>query len=415
MFVTRTLEPRLRAAARQFPVVTVTGPRQSGKSTLCRMAFPEKPYVSLESPDTRDYARHDPRGFLRDLAGGAILDEIQRVPELFSYLQVEVDEHPRRGRFVLTGSVNFQLMASISQSLAGRTALLQLLPLSLQEIRRFPRPPRDLYDLLFRGGYPALHRQKVNPVDWQNAYVGTYVERDVRQLLNVGDLLAFQTFLRMCATRSGQLLNLSGLGADCGVNHGTARAWLSVLETSFLVHRLPVFAANLGKRLVKTPKLHFLDSGLLCFLLGIQAAGQLRRHPLRGAIFESWVVAEILKGHTHRGLPPRLSFFRDRKGEEVDLVVEQAEGVTAIEVKSGETVTGEFLRSLDRFDQAVHAAAPPSVGRVDRVVVYGGSERQERSAARIVPWSDLDGEDWTRSPHRSRSPRHAPGAPSRAR
>lgn len=408
MFVTRTLEPRLRAAARQFPVVTLTGPRQSGKSTLARMAFPTKPYVSLESPDTRDYARQDPRGFLREHAAGAILDEVQRVPELFSYLQVDVDKDPRRGRFILTGSANFQLMASISQSLAGRTALLQLLPLSLEEIRRFPRPPRDLYEVLFRGGYPALHRQKLDTVDWHNAYVGTYVERDVRQLLNVGDLLAFQTFLRMCAARSSQLLNLSGLGADCGVNHGTARAWLSVLETGFLVHRLPVFAANLGKRLVKTPKLHFVDSGLLCFLLGIQAAGQLRRHPLRGAIFESWVTAEILKGHTHRGLPPRLTFFRDRKGEEVDLIVERAGGVTAIEVKSGETVTGEFLRPLDRFHEAVRAMTSPSVGSVDRVLVYGGGERQERSAVGIVPWSELDREDWTRSSRRLLHPKRTP-------
>lgn len=391
--VRRTLQSKLRALARRFPAVTVTGPRQSGKTTLCRAAFPGKPYVSLEAPDLRQYAAADPRGFLHDHRDGAILDEVQRVPDLLSYLQPLLDEHRRPGHFILTGSANLALLGSVSQSLAGRTALLTLLPLSLEEVRRFPRAPDDLLTVLWHGSYPAIFDRRLDPMDWFASYVGTYVERDVRQILNVGDLLAFQTFLRLAAGRSAQLLNLSALGADAGVTHATARAWLSVLEASFVAHRLPPFHSSLTTRLVKTPKLHFYDSGLLCFLLGIRSPAQLREHPLRGPIFETWVAAEILKARVHRGLPPALSYFRDRKGAEVDLVLEPDGRVVAVEAKSARTVAPDFFTAFDTLSALLDRERR---GRsLRRVVVYGGDDRQQRTGVTVLPWSIIDRHDWT--------------------
>jgi uncharacterized protein len=390
--IARTLETRLRALARKFPVVTVTGPRQSGKTTLCRAVFPEKPYVSLEAPDVQDFARTDPRGFLSERRSGAVLDEIHRVPELLSYLQTMVDEHPVRGRFILTGSANFALLQSLGQSLAGRTALLELLPLGLDEVERFPNRPRNLYELLWRGSYPAVYDRRLEPQEWYPSYVFTYLERDVRAVLNVGDLIAFRTFLRLCAGRTGQLVNLSSIGADAGVTHGTARSWLSVLEAGYVIWRLPPFLANVSKRLIKTPKLHFLDSGLACSLLGIQTPQQLRDHPLRGAIFETWVASEILKSRVHRGLQPSLSFFRDRKGLEVDILVELARAVLAVETKSGETIAGDFFTGVQQF--ASWAVSSRLRREVRSYVVYGGTEPQKRSIGTAIPWSRVHRQEW---------------------
>lgn len=390
--ISRVLETRLRAMARKFPIVTVTGPRQSGKTTLCRAVFPDKPYVSLEAPDVQEFARRDPRGFLAGHRQGAVLDEIQRVPDLLSYLQTLVDEHPTRGRFILTGSANFALLQSLGQSLAGRTALLELLPLGLEEVRRFPAPLGGLLELLWRGSYPAVYDRRLKPGEWYPSYVATYLERDVRAILNVGNLAAFQTFLRLCAGRTGQLVNLSLLGADAGVSHGTARSWLSVLEAGYVAWRLPPFFANIAKRLVKTPKLHFLDSGLACYLLGIRSPEQLRDHPLRGAIFETWVVSEILKSRAHRGLQPSLSYFRDKKGLEVDLVVELGQSLLAVETKSGETVAGDFFAGVQAFASLMETSRPRR--RVHRFVVYGGKDPQARSAGTAIPWSRLDQQRW---------------------
>ncbi len=306
--IKRNLEQTLRSCAGQYPVITITGPRQSGKTTLCRATFPDKPYVSLELLDVQDAVRSDPRGFLAQYRSGAIFDEIQQVPELMSYLQVEVDERPEVGRFVLTGSQHFALSEAIFQSLAGRTAVLTLLPLSYSELTRFPTVPGSLFETLCAGGYPRIHDQAISPDRWLRDYVTTYVQRDVRQVLNVGDLQSFTTFLRLCAGRTAQLLNLSSLADDCGINHNTARSWLSVLETSYVVFRLPVWKASLKKRLTKAPKLHFIDVGLACSLLGITSAEQLHHHPLRGALFESWVVSEIYKNRVHAGLSPHLFF-----------------------------------------------------------------------------------------------------------
>ncbi len=392
--IQRTLAAKLTALARRFPIVTVTGPRQSGKTTLCRASFPDKPYVSLEAPDMREFALRDPRGLLADYAKGAVFDEVQRAPELLSYLQGEVDERPARGRFILTGSANFALLQSVSQSLAGRTGLLQLLPLSLDEIRRFPDAPRELFTLLWQGSYPALYDRRLEPRDWFGAYVGTYVERDVRQILNVTDLGAFQTFLRLCAGRSGQLLNASALGADAGVTHNTARAWLSVLETSYLAFRLQPYHANLNTLLVKTPKLHFYDSGLLCYLLGITRPEQVREHPLRGAIFESWVVSEIVKVRAHLGLTANITFFRDRKGLEVDAILERGADLVAVETKSGQTVAADFFNALRSFT-AMLGTRKRSAAKVTALVVYGGTQQQHRSEATVIPWSKLDEVDWS--------------------
>jgi uncharacterized protein len=390
--IRRNLQHRLRALARKFPVVTVTGPRQSGKTTLCRAVFPRKPYVSLETLDVRDFARRDPRAFLAQYAHGAILDEVQRVPDLLSYVQTLVDERPVAGRFILTGSANFSLPQSLGQSLAGRTALLELLPLSLQELRRFSDPPSGLYETLWRGSYPAIYDRNLEPGDWYPSYAATYLERDVRTILNVGDLVAFQTFLKLCAGRVGQLVNLSSLGADAGVTHATAKAWLSVLEAGYVAWRLPPFHANVSKRLIKTPKLHFVDSGLACYLLGIRSPEQLRNHPLRGAIFETWVVSEVLKSRTHRGLPPSLTFFRDRKGAEVDLVIELGRKLLAVETKSGQTIASDFFAGLENFADLVQTSHRQR--DVRGFVVYGGAEPQRRSRASIIPWSRLDKCKW---------------------
>ena len=390
--IKRTLLPHLAKLAKRFPIVTVTGPRQSGKTTLCRAAFPKHAYVSLEAPDVRDHARVDPRGFLSELRGGAVIDEVQRVPELLSFLQVEVDARPQRGRFVLTGSANLLLLQSVSQSLAGRNAIVNLLPCGYEEVRRFPRPPEDMAEVLRSGGYPAIFDRGIEPGDWFASYITSYVERDVRQVLNVGDLVLFQTFLRLSAGRTGQLLNLSQLGADCGVSHHTARSWLSVLEASFVALRLPPFFANVGKRLTKTPKLYFYDTGLACALLGIRDGDQLRHHPLRGALFENWIVTEILKARVHRGLAGGLFFLRDARGAEIDLLVEAGKRLIAVEAKSGSTVASDFFTSFDRLDDALAAALS---GRVqENVLIFGGDTGQRRSSARVLSWREVPGFGW---------------------
>ncbi len=356
------------------------------------MAFPAMPYASLEAPDVREFATSDPRGFLAQFPRGAVLDEVQRAPDLLSYIQGIVDERRRSGMFILTGSQHFGLLEAVTQSLAGRCAVLHLYPFSLEELRLMRRIPANLSTILHRGGYPRIHDRRLDPAEWLGAYVDSYVERDVRQVLAVSDLVSFQTFVRMCAGRTSQLLNLSALGSDCGITHNTARAWLSVLETGFLALRLPPLRANLGKRLVKAPKLHLLDSGLVCYLLGIRRPADLEQHPLRGAIFESWVVSEVLKWRAHRGLPADLAFFRDRKGAEVDLVAVGRHPI-AVEVKAGATVRTDFFAPLATIAASLHPSRPAR-----RVVVYGGDEIQERSAGMALPWSHLDQMDWSGRP-----------------
>jgi hypothetical protein len=378
--VPRTAAPALAALARYYPVVAVTGPRQSGKTTLARSAFPDRPYVNFEEPDTREAASADPRGLLGRFRDGVVIDEAQRVPELFSYLQANVDEDRRPGRFILTGSQQFGLHSGISQSLAGRVGYLHLLPFSLEELSRV-RKPASLHAMLHAGGYPPIHDRGVPPGVWFRDYVQTYVERDVRQLVNVRDLGLFQRFVRMCAMRAGQTLNLSSLAADCGVTHNTAQAWISVLEASYLVFRLPSWHRNLGKRLVKAPKLHFYDAGLAAWLAGTTDAESLALSALRGPLFEGWVAAEAMKYRFNRLNDAACAFFRDSNGNEIDLVVERGARVAAIEAKSGETLAGDWFAGLERFATLA--------GDVTPFLVYGGERALRRGSVAVHGWRDL--------------------------
>jgi predicted AAA+ superfamily ATPase len=387
--IKRNMDALLRRSARSFPVVTVTGPRQSGKSTLCRKFFPRHPYINLEAPDLRRFALDDPRGFLSEYPDGAILDEIQRCPELASYLQTLVDEDRRRGRWILTGSQNLTLLESISQSLAGRTAVLNLLPLTGDEIRRFKVHPKMLDSVLLSGSYPRIYDQKIAPADWYRSYVTTYIERDIRTLLKVTDLIVFQRFLELCAGRTGQLLNLSSLAGDCGISQPTAKAWMGLLETSFLAFRLPPFFANLRKRLIKMPKLYFYDTGLVCWLLGIRSVDQLKTHPLRGAIFETWVISEIAKHRANAGQSGGMFFYRDQHGVEMDLLVEAGDHWLAVEIKSGQTLSGETLTHITQLGELFQSVKPTRL-----IVAYAGSALRTIRDIQMVPWDRVANQPW---------------------
>ncbi len=379
--IEREITGRLTTLFRQYPFVTVTGPRQSGKTTLCRSTFPSLNYVNLEAPDQRDFAESDPRGFLSQLGEGAIIDEVQHVPALLSYLQVLADEIGRSGLFVLTGSEQFSLSRAISQSLAGRTALLRLLPFSLAERQRMGASD-SIDDIIYSGFYPRILDHELDPRQALGDYFETYVERDVRRLGEIRNLSSFRRFVRLCAGRVGQLVNLSSLGSDAGVSHTTAREWLTVLEASYVIFQLPPFHANIRKRLVKSPKFYFYDVGLASYLVGIQNADQVTTHPLRGALFENLVVAEALKHRFNRGRDFNLSFFRDSRGLECDLLYETGRGIHAIEIKSGATVATDYFTSLNRVAELVPAISA-------RTVVYGGADRQSRSDSEVVPLSAL--------------------------
>jgi predicted AAA+ superfamily ATPase len=378
--IPRTATSTLHRLAKGFPVIALTGPRQSGKTTLAKAAFADKPYVSLENPDEREFAELDPRRFLQRFTEGAILDEAQRCPALLSWVQGLVDERGRMGDFILTGSAQFDLMSGVTQSLAGRVGRVELLPLSAGELAGVDRQPRSLEAMLWQGGYPALYDRDLSPSDWFSNYVATYVERDVRQLIAIRDLTQFQRFVRMCAARSSQMLNLTALGADCGVSAVTARDWLSVLEASYLVMRLPPYHRNFGKRLVKTPKLYFLDVGLMAWLLGIRDAASIETHASRGALFETWVVSELVKQRFHAGQPADLYFWRDHVGHEVDVLYETPQGLQAIEIKSGSTFAADWPQAAQKWRTlAGNDALPP-------IIMFGGEDRYERERCRIVGW-----------------------------
>lgn len=387
--IARTLSRALLERATQYPVMTLTGPRQSGKTTLCRMLFPDKPYFSLEALDTRDFAALDPRGFLAQVPDGAVLDEVQQVPGLLSFLQEEVDRDARPGRFILTGSENLALNQAVAQSLAGRTAILHLLSCAREEVAAFPEGPTELWSTLWHGGYPRIFDRKIPPGIWYGDYVSTYLERDVRRLLNVGDLRTFGTFLRLAAGRTGQELNLSALASDVGTAVNTIKAWISVLEASYLVALVPAWHVNTRKQVVKAPKLHFLDSGLVCHLLGIRDESQLALHPLRGAIFESWMASEILKARLNRGLAPECFHYRETRGPEVDLMVRTGKGWVLAEAKSAQTVDTEFFRHLESLVERLGADAVAG-----KVLIYGGDTSQTRTAARVISWREIAQRTW---------------------
>lgn len=385
-YIPRNAESKLKHFANGYPALVVTGPRQSGKSTLVRHAFPEHSYISLEDLDQREFAETDPRGFLNQFTEGVILDEAQRCPALFSYIQTRVDEKRQPGEFILTGSQQFGLLSGIRQSLAGRAALMTLLPMTYDELQRAGKVGKDLDTTLFDGSYPPIFDRGLEPHPWYGNYVRTYLERDVRQLIKVQDLSTFQRFLRLCAGRTGQLLNLSALANDCGITHNTAKAWISVLEASYLVHLLPPHHQNFNKRLVKTPKLYFLDTGLATWLLGIQNSTQLSTHVQRGALFESWVISELLKARYNVGENSNLYFWRDRAGHEVDLLIDHGTHLSPLEIKSGQTTNTDYFKGLAFWIDLAGDHTKKAW------LVYGGDSRQRRSDVTVLPWHEINAE-----------------------
>jgi len=385
--IPRRLADVVQTYASEFKIVAILGPRQAGKTTLARHLFKNKPYVNLEEPDSRNFAEEDPRGFLNRFPEGAVIDEAQRCPQLFSYLQPRVDASHRRGEFILTGSQQLGMMETITQSLAGRVGTVSLLPFSYTELKNAELQPESIEEALFRGGYPPLYDiPRADPQRWLNSYLRTYVERDVRSALNVRDLSMFQRFLGLCAGNVGQLLNTERLGADCGISHNTARSWLSVLEAGFVVFLLQPHHANFRKRLVKTPKLYFYDTGLLTRLLAVETPQQLQVHPLRGSIFENWIVTELMKEYLHRGQEPRLYFWRDSHGHEIDILRDTGLHYQVWECKSGMTYRTEWTEDLEYWQALAGVVAG------EKRVAYGGDESFVRKGVRVVSWKDLGNE-----------------------
>lgn len=385
--IKRNAENTLRELANHYPVVALTGPRQAGKSTLAKKVFPGKTYCLLEDMDTRQFAEEDPRGFLAQFPDGAILDEVQNCPNLFSYLQGIVDNIKQMGMFVLTGSQQFSLNEKISQSLAGRVGYIHLLPFTLDEIQS-AGINIDIETLLYKGCYPPIYDRNVPATNWYLNYIDTYLHKDVRTLLEVKDLRSFHRFLKMCAARSGQLLNLSSLANDCGISHNTAKSWLSVLEASFIVFTLEPHHENYNKRLVKSPKIYFYDTGLVCALLGIEKPEQLISHAQRGAIFETWVISEMIKNRFNKGLPSNLFFWRDNTGNEVDVIIDRAGELTPVEIKSGKTITKDYLKGLRKW-----LSFSKANDNQHAYVVYAGNSSQTRDNIKILSWETLDNLD----------------------
>lgn len=395
--IQRILADKLVKAAEKYPVVTLTGPRQSGKTTLVKMVFPHYKYISLENPDQRLFALEDPRGFLRQFTDGVILDEVQRTPELFSYIQTIVDEKDQPGMFILSGSQNFLLIEKISQSLAGRTAILYLLPFSKKEllgespyhpddfpvIQKKQTSHHDVWQLIHTGFYPRIHDKHLQASEWLAGYYQTYIERDVRWVINVGDLESFGKFVRLCAGRVGQLVNFSSLAADCGISNQTAKRWFSVLQASFIIVPVRPHYRNFSKRLIKTPKIYFIDTGLLSFLLGIRNSEELRFHAQKGAIFESFVFSELYKSFFNYGLISGIYFWHDIKRHEVDFLIEKGQKIQPIEVKAGETITADQLKGLTYYQNLAGSVSERPV------LVYAGDESYIRNDIQVLSWQNL--------------------------
>lgn len=380
--ITRVAESTIRSLLRGFPVITITGPRQSGKTTLAKTIFSDKPYASLEDPDVRLTAQDDPRAFLERFPDGAVLDEVQRCPDILSYIQTTVDADGRMGLFILTGSQQFGLLSGITQSLAGRTAFVELLPFSLGELEQAGKLPNTLDDMLIKGCYPPLYDRDIPIRAWFGAYVTAYIERDVRQVLKVHELETFQRFVRLCAGRTGQMLNLTSLAADCGITHNTAKSWISVLEASYILFLLRPHYANFNKRLIKAPKLYFYDAGLASWLLGIQTPQQMEIHPLRGNIFETFIVAELMKSRLNSGERPNLYFWRDSNGNEVDVVIEHGQKLMPVEIKSGKTVARDFFSGLEKW------MAMAGDLSFNPTLIYGGTDTYRHKGIIVSGWRD---------------------------
>lgn len=375
---------KLKQLASKFRVVAVVGPRQSGKTTICKATFPRKPYVSLENPDIADFAITDPNGFLRQFKNGAILDEVQKLPHLFSYIQQIVDENNKAGFFILSGSNNFLMQESISQTLAGRVAYLHLLPCSLKELKT-AKLLSSYENHIFNGGYPEPLYKNIMATDWYPNYINTYVERDVRQLKNITNLVLFMKFLRLCAGRTGQILNMQSLGNDCGIDAKTVQAWLNILESSYIIYLLKPFYNNYNKRIIKAPKLYFYDTAIVCSLLGIQNKEQLKSHSSIGALFENMVIIDLLKQRLNNGSQDNLYYWRDKTGNELDVLLDTATSVTAIEIKAGATMNADYQKGLLYFKNIVNDKKV-----IKTIVCYTGSATQKRSnGVEVKPWEKV--------------------------
>ncbi|MBF0595044.1 MAG: ATP-binding protein [Candidatus Omnitrophica bacterium] len=382
MLIKRELTSELMSMARQYPVVTITGPRQSGKTTLARKTFPKHRYVNLEEPDVRELAQADPRAFLAGSDSGIILDEIQRVPQLLSYIQAIVDVKKKKGRFILTGSRSFELMESVTQSLAGRTAILSLLPLSIAELKK-ARQVNTVDQYLIKGFYPRVYADTLDPFKTYRNYFQTYIERDLRALITVRDLSAFQKFVRLCAGRVGQIFNASALSSEVGVSVPTINAWVSILQESYIVCLLQPYSANIRKRLVRSPKIYFYDVGLAAYLLGVENVTQMSRDPLRGNLFENMVVMELMKCRINKGQDHGLFFFRDDKQHEVDVITASSGGIVAIEIKSSQTFHQDFLKSLKYVKKVFHFKP------FQAAVIYAGSGTQAGGEFSLLNYEDV--------------------------
>lgn len=379
MFV-RNLQNKLIEFAQQFSCVFLTGPRQSGKTTLLKISFPHYQYISLENPNTLAAVMYDPVGFFKDQSINWIIDEAQEYPDLFKFLQGFIDTNPQMGRFILSGSQNFLLNEKITQSLAGRAGVLELLPLTYKEYLS-AKNSIDIWEYLFKGQYPQISSQDFSSNNWTPSYIRTYVERDVRTILGVQNLLKFQTFLKLCAARHGQLLNLNALATDAGISQTTATAWISVLEASYLCFRLMPYFKNYNKRLIKMPKLYFFDSGIVCFLLGIESSEQLRFHAMRGAIFEGFIISEMLKKRFNLGKSSNLYFWRDHQGLEIDMLEETPLGITLSEIKSSATFQTDFLNNLKKFTKLDPEA--------EQRLIYCGNETFTQANAQVQAWDSF--------------------------
>ncbi len=383
MIVNREIRNSIRGIMKKYPVLALTGPRQSGKTTLLKSIFPDFQYVSLENPDNRNFAETDPNGFLKTYPSRVILDEVQRVPSLLSFIQTLVDESGIMGQFILSGSQNFHLMQSVTQSLAGRVAILKLFPFDIQELQSAGMLKEDYLENLVRGFYPAIYDRDISSRTFYSNYVQTYIQRDVTELIAIKDIHSFQMFLGLCAARAGQLLNLSALANECGISQPTAKSWISALENSYVVFLLQPFHENFSKRIVKSPKLYFYDTGLLCYLLKINNPSQILSHPYKGSLFENMMIAEFVKRMYHKNIPQDLWFWRDSAGHEIDLILQEGLTLDLVEFKATQTIMFELFKGLEYFSE--HAKKYT----LQKTLVYTGSEFQERAAGNVLPWMDF--------------------------
>jgi len=383
MILNREIEIPIRKYGIKYPVIALTGPRQSGKTTLLKTLFPDYEYVSLENQDIRSFAETDPNGFLDRYAEKIIFDEVQRVPLLFSYIQTRVDESPVMGQYILSGSQNFHLMENITQSLAGRVAIFKLFPFDLQELNSYNLLNEDYLENLVKGFYPAIYDREIPSRVFYSNYIQTYIQRDVSELIEIRNIRQFQNFLGLCATRAGQLLNLSSLASDCGITQPTAKAWLSALENSYILFQLFPYHENFSKRIVKTPKLYFYDTGLLCHLLKITTRDQILTHPVKGNLFENMMIAEFVKRIHHKYTFQDVWFWRDSAGYEVDFVIQDGQKLHIVEMKAGQTVMPDMFNGLTWWE---HVSGKQNLSKI---LVYGGNERQTRNAGEVLPWKEF--------------------------